>query len=132
MGTRDGAVAPNGRAPTKAASAEGSSGGSLRTGAATSSTTTSGSSQSTASELDSYREARAALASNPAETLRLANEHRRIYGARSMDQEFEVLAIQALVRLGNVASARDRAARFARSFPGSPYQRKVESIVGSP
>jgi hypothetical protein len=93
--------------------------------------TTSGASHSTYDEADAIREARAALASNPAEALRLANEHRRIYGARGMSQEFEVLAIQALVRLGNLAGARDRAARFAREFPGSPYQRKVDSIVGS-
>ena len=73
-----------------------------------------------------------ALASEPAAALRLANEHRRIYGVGGMGEAFEFVAISALTRLGDRQGARDRAARFQREFPNSLYQRQVDSIVGTP
>jgi hypothetical protein len=40
-----------------------------------------------------------------------------------------VVAIQALVRLGRVAEARARAARFVEAFPGSAHRTHVEALV---
>lgn len=108
-----------------------SAGGPLQTSASAATAKTSRSS-APVDEGQMFRAARDALASDPSTTLRLADEHRRIYGNRSMGQEFELYAIEALARLGNLGAARDRAARFRREFPNSPYQKKVDSIVGSP
>ena len=79
-----------------------------------------------------FRDARDALGSNPALTLRLADEHRRVYGTRSMGQEFELLAIRAQARLGNASAVLARAERFRHEFPNSPYQSQVSSIAGTP
>jgi hypothetical protein len=40
-------------------------------------------------------------------------------------QEREVLAIQALRQLGRSAEADQRAAAFAKAFPGSAFARKL-------
>lgn len=47
-----------------------------------------------------------------------------------LDEQRDVVIIEALVRLGRMAEARDRAARFLRIFPGSSHRREVAELVG--
>jgi hypothetical protein len=43
-------------------------------------------------------------------------------------QEREVIAIKALRQLGRNSEADGRAAAFAKAFPGSAFQRKLQPI----
>ena len=79
------------------------------------------------SEADLLEQARGALKSDPARTLARANEAARRYPRGMLVQEREVLAIQALRRLGRSAEADRRAAAFAKAFPGSAFQRKLNA-----
>jgi hypothetical protein len=45
-------------------------------------------------------------------------------------QEREVIAIDALVRLGRRGEADARARRFVGAYPGSPDVQRVETILG--
>lgn len=62
-----------------------------------------------------------------AQALELTRQHRAIPGALLV-QERERLAIEALVRLGRTAQARDRAARFRAAYPKSGYLPRIESL----
>ena len=46
-----------------------------------------------------------------------------------MDQEREVIAVNALVNLGRTGEARERAERFARDHAGSAYAARMQSIL---
>jgi hypothetical protein len=46
------------------------------------------------------------------------------------DEQRDVRIIEALVRLGRMSEARERAARFMRVFPGSSHRREVADLVG--
>jgi hypothetical protein len=72
-------------------------------------------------------QARSSLKSDPARALSRANEARTRYPRGVLVQEREVLAIQALRRLGRGAEADTRAAAFAKAFPGSAFQRKLNA-----
>jgi hypothetical protein len=71
-------------------------------------------------------QARRALASSPATALALTNQHAARFPHGVLAQEREVIAIEALRRLGRSAEADRRAAAFAQAFPGSAHQRMVE------
>jgi len=77
------------------------------------------------SEAELLEQARAALKSNPAVALVRANEHAARFPRGVLVQEREVLAIQALRKLGRAAEADRRAEAFAKAFPGSAFQRKL-------
>ncbi len=77
-------------------------------------------------------QAQAELASEPGRALAATAEHRRRFPHGALVQEREVLAIEALQRLGRQAEARARAARFVSSFPDSAYREKVRSVIGNP
>jgi len=83
-----------------------------------------------AAELALIREAQAALRSNPSEALRLAAEHARRFGVGALGQEREVVAIDALHRLGRDADARARAERFRAQWPRSAHRRRIDVILG--
>jgi hypothetical protein len=81
------------------------------------------------SETDLLGQAQAALAKNPHKALGLAEQHRRGFPAGMLAQERDVIAIEALTRMGRTEQARGLAARFLKKYPGSAHRRKVEDLV---
>ena len=79
------------------------------------------------SEADLLEQARAAMKGDPGRALQRANEHAARYPHGVLVQEREVIAIQALRQLGRTAEAERRAAAFAKAFPGSAFQRKLNA-----
>lgn len=79
------------------------------------------------SEADLLEEARSALARDPARALARANQTAARYPRGVLVQEREVIAIQALRRLGRDAEAERRARAFAKAFPGSAFQPKLDA-----
>jgi hypothetical protein len=71
-------------------------------------------------------QAQAALRTDPARALALTREHKRRFPKGALSQEREVIAIQALNRIGDSESARKRAKDFENSYPGSAHSRKVQ------
>jgi hypothetical protein len=80
-------------------------------------------------EIQLLDRAQAALGANPGLALTLTDEHRGRFPSGLLGQEREVLAMQALMRLGRVQDARTRAARFEAAFPGSAHLHRIEAIV---
>jgi hypothetical protein len=76
--------------------------------------------------------AQKSLASNPAATLQKCDEHARTFPKGTLVQEREVMAIDALLRLGRRADAEARAERFRRNFPRSGHLRRVDALLGAP
>ena len=77
------------------------------------------------SEAELLEQARAALRADPARALQRANEHAARFPRGVLVQEREVLAIQALRKLGRSADADRRAAAFVKAFPGSAFARQL-------
>lgn len=75
--------------------------------------------------------AQSALSSDPRKALALAEEHRQSFPHGVLVQEREVIAIDALARVGRRAEAAARGERFLKAFPGSAHQSKIAGIVGS-
>jgi hypothetical protein len=71
--------------------------------------------------------ARAALRQDPALSLALTREHQQRFAGGVLTQEREVIAIDALRRLGRSAEADRRAERFEQRYPGSVHQRKLDT-----
>ena len=80
-------------------------------------------------ELSLLARANRALAKSPALALTLSDEHTRRFPDSGMDQEREIIAITALVELGQTAEARRRATRFSRAHSGSVYQSRIEKAL---
>jgi hypothetical protein len=76
------------------------------------------------------RQGQDALASAPAETLARCDEAARRFPRGALAQEREVLAVDALLRLGRRADAEARAARFRAVYPGSAYLRRLDTLLG--
>lgn len=83
-----------------------------------------------AGEVPLLQSAQDALASDPAKALALCNEHARKFPNGTVAQEREVIAIDALLRLGNRPAAKARANRFNASYPGSPHARRIAKLLG--
>jgi hypothetical protein len=79
------------------------------------------------SEAELLERARRLLGSNPSGALELAQQHRARFRGGVLAQEREVIAIEALRKLGRQAEADARADAFERSFPNSAHRRKLES-----
>jgi hypothetical protein len=73
--------------------------------------------------------AQSVLATNPERALALTRAHRQRFPNGVLAQEREVIAIEALSRLGRKDDAKQRSEEFERTYPGSAHQRKVESAV---
>jgi hypothetical protein len=73
--------------------------------------------------------ARSALAGNPAMALRFTQEHARRFPNGYMGQEREVIAIEALRRLGQADAAQKRGAAFEQQYPGSAHRSKIEQTL---
>ena len=64
-----------------------------------------------------------------ARALEITSEHRRAHPNGVLVQEREVIAIEALVRLGREAEARAAADRFRAAFPTSGHLLRVDSLL---
>ena len=82
------------------------------------------------SEAELVTGAQRALRSEPARTLALADEHRKLYPRGVLAEEREVLAIEALAALGKKGAAKARARAFGDASPDSPYARRIAKAVG--
>jgi hypothetical protein len=74
--------------------------------------------------------ARQDLASDPAATLALTDEASRRFPAGPLAPEREVLAIEALSKLGRGGEARARFATFRARYPQSPHIARLNTLVG--
>lgn len=91
---------------------------------------TSSASGGAESEVRQLERAQDALRSNPAQALALADEHARQFPQGMLAQEREVIAIEALAKMGRTSEARARAARFKTRFPGSSHTRRIDALLG--
>jgi hypothetical protein len=82
-------------------------------------------------EEDLLERATQALRRDPGEALALADEHARAFPSGRMAQEREVVAIQALSKLGRNAAARTRARSFLEQYPHSAYANDVLRLMKS-
>lgn len=80
-------------------------------------------------EGDFLRRAQARLTGSPLEALAMTNEHPSLYPKSILVQEREVIAIDALVRLGRRAEAVRRADAFRRAFPRSAHLSRVTTMT---
>lgn len=75
--------------------------------------------------------ARSALQGAPARALALTEEHQRAFPSGQLADERELVAVDALQRLGRTQEARQRAAP-ALARADSPYARRMRRILGEP
>jgi hypothetical protein len=80
-------------------------------------------------ELDLLMRARRVVGADPGRALALTGEHRARYPSGTFVEEREVLAIDALRRLGRVSAASERAQRFHREHPGSVHDARVDGCA---
>jgi hypothetical protein len=78
------------------------------------------------------RNAERLLGSDPAAALRLTEERRQRFPGGALGQEAEVVAIDALLRLGRRDAAVRRARAFEASHKDSLYARRIHALVGNP
>jgi hypothetical protein len=69
------------------------------------------------------------LDSDPARALALTEERRRRFPGGALDQEAEVVAIDALLRLGRRADATVRARTFEAAHAGSVHARRIKRLL---
>ena len=81
------------------------------------------------SEVALLQRAQAALGASPAQALAITDEHQRRFRGGILGQEREVIAINALVRLGRSGEARSRATRFLTSYPRSAHRPRLEALL---
>jgi hypothetical protein len=82
-------------------------------------------------EAQLVRSAERLLASDPSRALALTEERRRRFPGGALDQEADVVAIEALLKLGRRDAAAARASRFEASHPGSVHARRLRALIGS-
>ncbi len=80
-------------------------------------------------EASFLRRAKVALPTDPARALRLTDEHPTVYPRGVLLQEREVIAIEALIRLGRTDDARARAASFRSRYPSSVYHGHLDDRI---
>ncbi len=83
-------------------------------------------------EVDLVLRAQVALASDPERALTLTSEHARAYPNGEFVQEREVIAVEALSRLGRREESLRRALSLVQRFPRTPYARRLEVATGRP
>lgn len=82
-------------------------------------------------ELALLARAQAALTGNPGLALALTSDHERKFPSGALVQEREVVAVDALLRLGRRAEAGRRALRFRQEFPASVHGRRLDVLLRS-
>lgn len=80
------------------------------------------------SEAGLLLQARKALKSDPANALRLANEHQARFASGRLTPEREVLAIEALRKLGRKLEADERLHKFEAQYPGSIHLKRLHQL----
>jgi hypothetical protein len=73
--------------------------------------------------------ARRTLDRDPAEALMLTEEHARRFPAGSLAPEREILAVEALARLGRTTEARHRLDALRERFPNTANIARLESLI---
>lgn len=73
---------------------------------------------------------RAAVSRRPSVALRLARDHDRRFPAGLLGEEAQVLAIEALVRMGRRDEALEAARRHGAAHPTSALRERVRRLVG--
>jgi hypothetical protein len=84
---------------------------------------------SLAREAAMLEQARAALDHNPSVALAIANRHATTFPVGSLGVERELLAVQALQRLGRYAEARTRGSGLLEQARGSIYEKRVKAML---
>ncbi|MGK4006153.1 hypothetical protein WMF31_26275 [Sorangium sp. So ce1036] len=74
-------------------------------------------------------QARAALADSPEASLSTLDAHRSEFPNGQLAEERELIAIQALMRLGRADEARARAEAFLQRFPSTAYTERVRRLT---
>ena len=69
-------------------------------------------------------------AERPREAFALTEQHREHYARGTFAQERDALAIEALMRAGEMDMARDLARRFVRTYPSSPHAHRFRETMG--
>lgn len=80
-------------------------------------------------EASFLRRAKVALATDPAHALRITDEHPVRYPRGVLLQEREIIAIEALIRLGRAHDARARAASFRSRYPTSAHNGHLDARI---
>lgn len=83
------------------------------------------------SEAALLAQAQAALGKNPRRALALTREHKRRFPDGALAQEREVIAIEALKRVGDDESAQRRATEFSERYPDSAHRRRVRGATSA-
>ncbi len=76
--------------------------------------------------------AQEAIGSDPARALALATDHASKYPRGALAQEREVLAVDALLRLGRRKDAEARARAFRATYPTSGHVRRLDALLAKP
>jgi hypothetical protein len=80
------------------------------------------------SEADLLRRARRALATDATAAFALASEHQTAYPRGALVLEREVVAIDALLRLGRTTEAQARRAELETSYPNTLYRERIDRL----
>lgn len=80
-------------------------------------------------ELALLRRAQQALDQQPRQTLELTEQHLNLYPNGIFGQEREMLAIEALSKLGKRELARERGRRFLERYPDSAHARRIDNLL---
>lgn len=80
-------------------------------------------------EASFLRRAKVALPTDPAHALRITDEHPVRYPRGVLLQEREIIAIEALIRLGRAHDARARAATFRSRYPTSAHHGHLDAQI---
>ncbi len=62
--------------------------------------------------------------------LALTDEHARTYPHGTLAQEREMIAIEALAKMGQMPKARSRALVFRKAYPASTYGARLDALLG--
>jgi hypothetical protein len=82
-------------------------------------------------EAELLEQARAELGGNPAEALRIAQKHASLFPNGKLSIERELVAVDALQRLGRAQEARARGDALLARSPGSLYEQRIRRILGA-
>jgi hypothetical protein len=85
-----------------------------------------------AREAELLESARGALGSAPARSLALTREHAREFPSGQLSLEREIVAIEALQKLGRRTEARARADALLRTAPGTHYEERIRNLLPEP
>jgi hypothetical protein len=81
-------------------------------------------------EAELLEKARALVGSNPAAALKLTVEHGRDFPKGRLRAEADLIAAQALLGMGRVAAAKERARQSLSRYPNGLYARQLREIAG--